>query len=103
MLEGCDSHNARLIRSAMRGHPQMGLRCFISTTARIRSWSGPFGPGFDRRLGENSNRYLRCTRARWKFKRVDGLNVTADRSRRFGWIKVWSIKAGLIARPKTIQ
>ena len=40
------------------------LRCFISITARIKSAFGPFGPGFLRRLGENSRRYFRCTRCR---------------------------------------
>src|SRR5262249_47524424 len=73
-----------LLGNARTSH--LGLRCFISTTARIKSWSGPFGPGFARRFGENRNLYLRWTRARWKFNRVDGLNAIADRKRRFGRI-----------------
>ena len=44
----CDSRTA-----------QVGLRCFISTTARTSSACGPFGPGFRRRFGENSIRYFR--------------------------------------------
>jgi hypothetical protein len=31
---------------AMRGHPQLGLRRFISTTASMSALSGPFGPGW---------------------------------------------------------
>jgi hypothetical protein len=37
---------AKAICSAMRGHPQRGLRCFISITARTKSALGLFGPGF---------------------------------------------------------
>jgi hypothetical protein len=32
-------------RSAIRGQPQRGFRCFISTTALMSSALGPFGPG----------------------------------------------------------
>jgi hypothetical protein len=39
---------------AIRGQPQVGLRRFISTTASINSWAGPFGPGRRLRLAENS-------------------------------------------------
>jgi hypothetical protein len=46
------------------GASQVGLRFFISTTARIKSAIGPLGPGFRRRFGENSSRYFRPTRAR---------------------------------------
>jgi hypothetical protein len=35
--------------------PQVGLRRFISTTASINSWAGPFGLA----LGENSMWYFR--------------------------------------------
>jgi|SRR5271166_4195142 len=35
------------------------LRCFISTTARIRSALGPFGPGLALRFAENRSRYFR--------------------------------------------
>jgi hypothetical protein len=41
-----------------------GLRFFMSTTARIKSAVGPFGPGLIFCFGENSSRYLRCTNAR---------------------------------------
>jgi signal transduction histidine kinase len=44
---------------AIWGHPHVGFRFFISTTARIRSAVGPFGPGFVRCLEENNNRYFR--------------------------------------------
>src|SRR5208283_2622656 len=48
---------------AIRGEPQLGLRCFISTTARMSSALGPFGPGFRRQSGENSMRYFRLLMA----------------------------------------
>jgi hypothetical protein len=51
--------NAKAIRWAMRGQPQLGLRCFISTTAQMSSALGPFGPDFRRRFGEDSMRYFR--------------------------------------------
>jgi hypothetical protein len=44
------------------------IRCFISTTARIKSWSGPIGPGFARYFGENSNRYWQARRGSARFK-----------------------------------
>ena len=36
---------AKVICSAIRGQPQRGFRCFTSTTARMSSALGPFGPG----------------------------------------------------------
>src|SRR5687767_1277651 len=78
---------------------QRGLRCFISITARIKSVSGPFGPGFVRRFGEKSSRYFRRTRARWKFNRVDGLNAIADRRSRVGLIQ--SEQKPAISRSRT--
>ena len=59
-----DVAKAKLICSAICGHPQLGLRRFISTTAWIKSAVGPFGPGFVSCFGENSRRYFRCTIAR---------------------------------------
>jgi hypothetical protein len=35
---------ANAICCAIRGHPQLGFRCFMSTTAAITSWLGPLGP-----------------------------------------------------------
>src|SRR5208283_870552 len=55
--------NATAICCAIRGQPQLGLRCFISTTARMSSALGPFGPGFRRQSGENSMRYFRLLMA----------------------------------------
>src|SRR5688572_24425737 len=43
----------------MRGQPQRGLRRFIATTASVRSFLGPFGPGRRLRSGENNKRYFR--------------------------------------------
>src|SRR5712691_4386893 len=48
---------ARVICCAIRGHPHVGFRCFMSTTAAMTSWLGPFGPGFFFTFDENSRRY----------------------------------------------
>ena len=48
---------------AIRGEPQLGLRCFISTAKWMSSVLGPFGPGFRRRFDENSMRYFRLLMA----------------------------------------
>jgi hypothetical protein len=37
---------ARVICCAIRGHPQVGFHCFMSTTAAMTSGLGPLGPGF---------------------------------------------------------
>src|SRR5215813_7983118 len=74
-----DVPKAKLICSAICGHPQVGLRRFISTMAWIKSAVGPFGPGFVPCFGENSSLYLRCTIARWKFRKVDGRQAIAKR------------------------
>src|SRR5215472_9272202 len=50
---------AKAICWAMRGEPQVGFRRFISTTAPMSSFSGPFGPGRRPRFDENNMRYLR--------------------------------------------
>jgi hypothetical protein len=73
--------NAKLIWSAIWGQPQVGLRCFISTTERIKSAGGRFGLGFVFCFGENSSRYLRWTSARWKFSNVDGSKAIATREK----------------------
>src|SRR5215831_14292722 len=64
---------ARAICWAMWGKPQLGFRRFISTTAPMSSFSGPFGPGRRPRLGENNMRYLRFLSRLWKYSRVEGL------------------------------
>src|SRR5262249_60793466 len=78
---------AKARRYAVRGQPQLGLRCFIAMTASTSSCLGPFGPGFFRNLGENSRRYFRVFRAWCKCNRVEGLNAMAERKRRAGRIK----------------
>src|SRR5215831_3511478 len=55
----------------MRGQPQPGLRRFIATTASMRSWWGPFGPGRRRGLGENNMRYFRWRSTLWRCSRVE--------------------------------
>jgi len=44
---------------AIRGQPHVGFRRFMSTTAAMISWVGPFGPGFVGTLDEKSRRYFR--------------------------------------------
>ena len=59
----------RLLRAAIVLKPSTVLhfhRSFMATTARIRSALGPCGPGLGRCFGENSNRYFRWSRERWK-------------------------------------
>src|SRR5262245_3405054 len=41
--------NASVICCAIRGHPQVGFRCFMSMTAAMTSWLGNLGPGTGRR------------------------------------------------------
>lgn len=79
------AHGARYpCRELLRDPPATESRflCFISTMAAISSAAGRLGPGFPRRFGENSSRYLRFTSARWKAMMVDGLSTMAERSRR---------------------
>jgi len=75
---------ANAICLAIRGQPQVGLRCFIWTTASIRSLPRPFGPGLLGRFGENSKRCLRFLMAWWRFKRVEGFSTIAERISRPG-------------------
>jgi hypothetical protein len=42
-----------------RAQPQVGLRCFISTTAAMISWPVLLVPGFFRALAENNKPYFR--------------------------------------------
>jgi hypothetical protein len=79
--------NASVIWCAIRGHPQVGFRCFMSTTAAMTSWLGPLGPGLVGRLDEKSRRYFRCISARWSLNSVDGLKTIAERINRPGRIK----------------
>ncbi len=67
--------------------PQLGLRLLVSIMASMSSGEGPLGPGLPRRFGENKRRYLRCTNAAWKARRVDVFSTTAGRSRRLGRMK----------------
>src|SRR6266851_3042288 len=66
----------------MRGQPQVGLRCFIWTTASRSSWLGPLGPGLPLRWDEKSRRYFRFLKAWWRLKRVEGFRTMAERIRR---------------------
>ena len=56
---------------AIRGQPQVGFRCFISTTASMSSSFGPGGPGRLPPLEANNMRYFASSAAcgdaaRWK-------------------------------------
>src|SRR5262249_58774007 len=69
---------------AIRGHPQVGFRRFLSTTAAMTSWVGPFGPGFFRTWGENRRRYFRFVSARGRLNSVEGFSTIAERISRAG-------------------
>src|SRR6266513_4785070 len=70
----------------MRGQPQVGLRCFIWTTASMSSLRGPLGPGLLPCWEEKRRRYFRFLRAWWRRKRVEGFRTMAERIRRDGRI-----------------
>src|SRR6476619_2244794 len=55
-----------------QGFSTLGLRRFISTTASISSFFGPFGPGRRPRLGENNMRYFRLLSTLWRCSSVEG-------------------------------
>jgi hypothetical protein len=55
---------ARVTCCAIRRHPQIGFRCFMSTTAAKTSSLGPLGPRFIGSLDEKSRRYFRRISAR---------------------------------------
>ena len=74
---------ASAICCAIRGQPHLGLRRFMSTMASTSALDGPWGP-VRRRVGENSQRYLRVRRARWNSRIVDGLSTIAERITRAG-------------------
>ena len=57
---------ARVICCAIRGHPQIGFHCFMSTTAAMMSWLGPLGATLWRPLDEKSRRYFRWISARYR-------------------------------------
>ena len=78
--------NANVICCAMRGHPQVGFRRFMSTTAAITSLVGPFGPGFVCPADENRCRYFLVVSARWKRGSVEGFRTMATRTNRLGRI-----------------
>ncbi len=72
--------NARLICCAILGQPNLGLRCFMATTASISSCDGPLGPGLRRCFSdEYSSLYLRFLRMSWSLSSVDGLVIIASR------------------------
>src|SRR5713101_6731080 len=75
---------ANVIWCAIRGHPQVGFRRFMSTTAARTSGPGPLGPGFVGTLDEKSRRYFRRINARCRFSNVDGLRTIAERINRPG-------------------
>jgi hypothetical protein len=73
---------ANVICCAIRGHPQLGFRCFMSTTAATTSGLRPLGPGFIGSFDENRRRYFRWISARCKLNSVDGLKTIAERINR---------------------
>jgi hypothetical protein len=73
---------ANVICCAIRGHPQLGFRCFMSTTAAVTSWLGPLGPGFLTSFDEKSRRYFCWISARCRLNSADGLKTIAERINR---------------------
>ncbi|HTF61186.1 MAG TPA: hypothetical protein VK638_00595 [Edaphobacter sp.] len=69
------------------GQPQRGLRRFIATTASMRSFFAPFGPGRCLRSGENNQRYFRFLSTLWRWSRVEGFRTMAERRTRAGRMK----------------
>jgi hypothetical protein len=63
---------------AMRGHPQVGFRRFMSTMAAVASALGPFGPGFSWRVHEKSSRQFLLMSARWRRRSPEGFRTTAE-------------------------
>jgi hypothetical protein len=82
-----DEHPGRLEDGcAIRGHPQIGFRCFMSMTVAMTSRLGPFGPGFVGLVDEKSRRYVRWISARCRLNSVDGLKTIVERMNRRGRI-----------------
>jgi hypothetical protein len=79
---------AKAICCAIRGHPQVGFRCFMSTTAAMTSRLGPIGPGFLSAVDENSRRYFLVVSARWRRRRVEGFRTIAARTSRLGRLSI---------------
>src|SRR6516225_12424419 len=73
---------ARAICCAILGHPQLGFRRFISSSASMSSLVGPFGPGRRPRLRENSKRYFPLISSCCRCSRVEGLRTMAERRSR---------------------
>src|SRR5205823_2725201 len=65
----------------------LGLRRFISTTASMSSFFGPFGPGRRQRWGENNMRYFRLLSTLWRCSRVEVFRTMAERRTRAGRMK----------------
>jgi len=72
--------DAKAICWAIRGQPQLGFRCFISTTTWISSALGPLGPGFRRRFDENSIRYF-CLLMALSSCELEAVGVTVHRKK----------------------
>ena len=67
------------------GIPNVDFAVSISTTARIRSEFGLFGPGLVPRFAENRSRYFRWDHsAMKKLRSDDGFTTKTDRTNRLG-------------------
>jgi hypothetical protein len=75
---------AKALCRAIRGQPQVGFRCFMSTTAAMSSRLGPFGPGLFDTVDENNRRNFRVVSARWRRSSVEGFRTMATRTSRLG-------------------
>ena len=83
VLVDVDRKGERDLLCDPRTSPTWGCAGFMSTMASTSALDGPWGP-VRRRVGENSQRYLRVRRARWNSRIVDGLSTIAERITRAG-------------------
>jgi hypothetical protein len=61
------------------GQPHLGLRRFGATTATMRSFFGPFGPGRCLRWGENNVRYFRLDSTACRCNKLEAFRTIAER------------------------
>src|SRR5215475_548547 len=78
---------AKLICSAICGHPQLGLRCFISITARIKSSVGPSGRASFLFWVKTADGSFAEPMPDGKFRKVDGFKAIAALRNRPGLIQ----------------
>ena len=79
ILVDLDAESQRDLFEQCGGSPSGKLQRFIATTASMRSFFGPFGPGRCLRSGENNKLYFRFLSTLWRWSRVEGFRTMAER------------------------